>query len=298
MKKLLHRCLSFCYYKLVISYKKNQYILEKKHINKRKNSEEDDWSNFNRSDWTNLNEGLEEKIDPGEILDIQDRAITFNADKIVKTTEDKYKEQSNEFKDGFRNTAQYLKFVNAHLANKKDHVDKILAAKDQFAIDIAALNPELLTKEQLDNKNYNKLKSDDVRSVLLHLEEEKDMLKEKIEYFTNKTAQANEELGKKNIQVIEINSKISNTEITDESVESKTVKEYDGVDDMQNELKSMASQNESEKIFGAINSLVVLLNSKNQATLNEISLVKSEFNKMKQEYNKVMNDLETKKGKK
>ena len=287
-----------CDYKLVISYKKNQNILEKKHINKRQKSEDGDWSNFNRGDWTNLNEDLDEKIDPGEILDIQDRSITFNTDKIVKTTEDKYREQSKEFKDRFGNTAQYLKFVNAHLANKKDHIDKIIAAKDQFAIDIAALNPELLTKEQLDNKNYNKLKSDDVRSVLEHLEEEKDILKEKIEYFTSKTSQANQELENKNKQVSEIKSEMSYTEMMDRSVESKIEKENDGVEDIQKRLKSVASQNESEKIFGAINSLVVLLNSKNQATLKEISLVKSEFNKMKQEYSKVMNDLEKKKSKK
>jgi hypothetical protein len=272
--------------------------LEKKHLNKRKKFEDDDWSNFNRSDWSNLNERLDEKIDPGEILHIQDRAITFNADKIVKTTEEKYKDQSKEFKDGFGNTAQYLKFVNAHLANKKDHIDKILAEKEQFANDVAILNPDLLTKEQLDNKNYNKIKSDDVRSVLEHLEEEKDILKEKIEYFTSKTAQANEELDIKNNQVIEIKSKISDTEITDDSVESKIEKEHDGVEDVQKELKSIVSQNESEKIFGAINSLVVLLNSKNQTTLNEISLVKSEFNKMKQEYNKKIKDLEKKKRKK
>lgn len=272
--------------------------MEKKHINKRQKSEDGDWSNFNRGDWTNLNEDLDEKIDPGEILDIQDRAITFNTDKIVKTTEDKYREQSKEFKDKFGNTAQYLKFVNAHLANKKDHIDKIIAAKDQFAIDIAALNPELLTKEQLDNKNYNKLKSDDVRSVLEHLEEEKNILKEKIEYFTSKTSEANQELENKNKQVSEIKSEMSYTEMMDRSVESKIEKENDGVEDIQKRLKSVASQNESEKIFGAINSLVVLLNSKNQATLKEISLVKSEFNKMKQEYSKVMNDLEKKKSKK
>jgi len=271
--------------------------LEKKHINKRKKYE-DDWSNFHRGDWTNLNDRVDDKIDPGEILDIQDRAITFNTDKIVKTTEDKYKEKSIEFKDGFGNTAQYLKFVNAHLANKKDHIDKILAAKDQFARDIAVLNPELLTKELLDNKNYNNLKSDDIRNVLERLEEEKDILKEKIEFFTSKTAQANEELDNKNNQVIEIKSKISDTEMTDDSVESKIEKEHDGVENIQKELKSIASQNESEKIFGAINSLVVLLNSRNQATLNEIKLVKSEFNKMKQEYSKVMNNLEKKKSKK
>ena len=191
-----------------------------------------------------------------------------------------------------------MKFVNAHLANKKDHIDKILAAKDQFARDVAVLNPELLTKEQLDNKNYNNLKSDDIRNVLERLEEEKDILKEKIEFFTSKTAQANEDLDNKNNQVIEIKSKISDTEMMDGLVESKIEKEHDGVENIQKELKSISSQNESEKIFGAINSLVVLLNSRNQATLNEIKLVKSEFNKMKQEYSKVMKDLEKKKSKK
>jgi len=270
--------------------------LEKKHINRRKKYE-DNWSNFHRGDWTNLNDGVDEKIDPDEILDIQDRAITFNTDKIVKTTEDKYKEKLNEFKDGFGNTAQYLKFVNAHLANKKEHLDKILAAKDQFANDIAILNPELLTKEQLDNKNYNKLKSDDIRSVLEHLEEEKDMIKEKIEYFTSKISQGNEEIENKNKQLSQFKSELTHAEMIEDSVKSKIKKEDDGVD-IQKQLKSITSKNESEKIFGAINSLVVLLNSKNQATLNELSLVKSEFNKMKQEYNKVMKDLEKKKSKK
>ncbi len=271
--------------------------MEKKHINKIKKYD-DDWSNFHRRDWTNLNDKADDEIDPGEIIDVQDRAITFNANKIVKTTEDKYKEKSIEFKDGFGNTAQYLKFVNAHLANKKEHLDKILAAKDQFTNDIAILNPELLTKEQLDNKNYNELKSDDLRSVLGHLEEEKEMIKEKIEYFTSNISRANEELENKNNQLSQIKSELSYAEMIDDSVESKIEKEGDGLEDINKELKSIASTNESEKIFGAINSLVVLLNSKNQATLNELSLVKSEFGKMKKEYNKVMKDLEQKKSKK
>jgi len=271
--------------------------LEKKHINKIKKNE-DDWSNFHRRDWTNLNDKTDDKMDPGEIMDIQDRAITFNADKIVKTTEDKYKEKSIEFKDGFGNTAQYLKFINAHLANKKEHLDNIIAAKDQFSKDIAILNPELLTKEQLDNKNYNKLKSDDIRIVLENLEEEKDLIKEKIEYFTSKVSQGNDEFENKNKQISQIKSELTYAEMIDDSVESKIEKEGDGLEDINKELKSIASTNESEKIFGAINSLVILLNSKNQSTLNELSLVKSEFGKMKQEYNKVMKDLEKKKSKK
>ncbi len=265
--------------------------MEKKHVNKRKNPEDEYWANYNRNDWTKLTESVGEKLDPGEVLEIQDRAITFNKEDVLKTKEEKYKERSNEFKDGFGTTAQYLKFVNAHLANKTDHIQKILDEKEKFAKEIAALNPEQATKEQLDNKNYNKLKSDDIRSVLVHLEEEKDTIKEKIEYFTSQTVQANVELENKNKQVGEIKSELLHTEMMEDSVESKIKKEDDGISAIQKELKSIASKNESEKIFGAINSLVVLLNSKNQSTLNELSLVKSEFNKMKQEYNKVMKDL-------
>ncbi len=268
--------------------------MEKKHVNKRKNPEDEYWANYNRNDWTKLNESVGEKLDPGEVLEIQDRAITFNNEDVLKTKEENYKKLSNDFKDGFGTTAQYLKFVNAHLANKKEHLDKILAAKDQFANDIAILNPELLTKEQLDNKNYNKLKSDDIRSVLEHLEEEKDMMKEKIEYFTNKISQGNEELENKNKQLSQFKSELTHAEMIEDSIKSKIKKEDDGISAIQKELKSIAPKNESEKIFGAINSLVVLLNSKNQSTLNELSLVKSEFNKMKQEYSKVMKDFEKK----
>ncbi len=266
----------------------------KKHINKIKNPEDENWENDNRNDWTKLTESVDEKLDPGEVLEIQDRAITFNDRDVLKTKEENYKKLSNEFKDGFGTTAQYLKFVNAHLANKKVHIEKVLAAKDNFAKEIAALNPELVTKEQLDDKNYNKIKSDDIRRVLERLEEEKDALKEKIEYFTSETVQANVELENKNKQVGDIKSELLHAEMMEDSVESKIKKEDDGISAIQKELKSIDSKNESEKIFGAINSLVVLLNSKNQSTLNELSLVKSEFNKMKQEYDKVMKDFEKK----
>ena len=189
-----------------------------------------------------------------------------------------------------------MKFVNAHLAEKQDHLDKFVAEKEQFTDDIAALNPDLISKEQLNKKNYTKLKSDDVRKVLANVEEERDLLKEKIDHFTSQMSKAKEDLLNKNMQVDKIKLELSQESI-DDVPQSKTIIEDNTVSDIQKELKLIASKNESEKIFGAINSLVVLLNSKNQSTLNELSSVKSEFNKMKQEYNKIMNNLQ-KKGKK
>ncbi len=277
--------------------------MEKKHINRKKSYVPDGISDFkinvntDDDEWSRYQPSIGEKIISEEIFEVPDRAITFDRRKFIASKEKEYNDKSVEFKDDFTNTAQYLKFINAHLAEKKNHLDKIVADKEQFSDDIAMLNPKLLTKDQLDKKNYSQLKSDDVRKVLKNVEEERDLLKEKIEHFTSQMSQAKEELLNKNNQVEVIKSELSLEEIN-ESTQSETINEEHSISDIQQELKSVASQNESEKIFGAINSLVVLLNSKNQATLNELSTVKNEFNKMKQEYSKVMNGLQKKKSKK
>jgi hypothetical protein len=277
--------------------------LEKKHINRKKSYVPDGITDFkinvntDDDEWARYQPTIGEKIISEEIFEVPDRAITFDRRKLIASKEKEYNDKSEEFKDNFTNTAQYLKFINAHLAEKKNHLDKIVADKEQFSDDIATLNPKLLTKDQLDKKNYSQLKSDDVRKVLTRIEEDRDLLKEKIEYFTSQMSQAKEELLNKNNQVEAIKSELSQEEIN-ETTQSETINEEQSISDIQQELKSIASQNESEKIFGAINSLVVLLNSKNQATLNELSSVKNEFNKMKQEYTKVMNGLQKKKGKK
>lgn len=277
--------------------------MEKKHINRKKSYVPDGISDFkinvntDDDEWSRYQPTIGEKIISEEIFEVPDRAITFDRRKFIASKEKEYNDKSVEFKDDFTNTAQYLKFINAHLAEKKNHLDKIVTDKEQFSNDIAALNPKLLTKDQLDKKNYSQLKSDDVRKVLKNVEEERDLLKEKIEHFTSQMSQAKEELVNKNNQVEVIKSELSLEEIN-ESTQSETINEEHSISDIQQELKSIASQNESEKIFGAINSLVVLLNSKNQATLNELSTVKNEFNKMKQEYSKVMNGLQKKKSKK
>ena len=277
-------------------------ILEKKHINRKKSYTPDGITDFkinsktDDDEWSRFEPSVGEKIISEEIFEVPNRAITFDRKNFLENKEQEFNERSVEFKDDFINTAQYLKFINAHLAEKKNHFDKMVADKEQFSDDIAALNPKLLTKEQLDRKNYTKLKSDDVRRVLANIVEERDSLKEKIDHFTSQTSLAKEELVNKNNQVDKIKSELLQ-EVNDEPVQSEINKEQ-SVSGIEQELKSITSKNESEKIFGAINSLVVLLNSKNQATHNELNAVKNEFNKMKQEYNKVMNDLQKKKTKK
>ena len=72
-------------------------ILEKKHINKKKPYDADD-------EWSHLGEGVGEKLESGEVMDIQDRAITFNDEKYVTTKEEDYKAESEDFKENFGNS--------------------------------------------------------------------------------------------------------------------------------------------------------------------------------------------------
>ncbi len=76
---------------------------------------------------------------------------------------------------------------------------------------------------------------------------------------------------------------------------NEITKEENVMDDIHNELSSLDSKEETGKIYGAINSLVVLLNSKNQETLNELNSIKSEFSNMKKEYQKAIKKLDQKK---
>lgn len=257
--------------------------MTQKHINKRKKPEIDA-----EDEWAHITAQIGEKIDAADVMDVQDRTITFN-DEGVRTKEEGYKKRSVDFKDGFGNTAQYLKFINAHLAEKKSRLDRLKQQNEKFEQEIAALKPDSKrTKDDLDNINYTEIKADDVRKVLKHIESERDAAKAKAEHFAAQVQKAQEELAAKNEQIEEISSELHQIEKKESEKSTKVPKEDDAIKVIQNELSSLASKNESEKIFGAINSLVVLLNSKNQDTLKELNSVKAEFEKMKNEYDKVM----------
>ena len=259
-----------------------------KHISKRKPEYEDD-------EWSHITADIGKKIDASDVMDIQDRAITFRDDQAGKTKEEDYKQESINVKDGFGNTAQYLKFVNAHLAEKRARLEKLKDEKEKFEREIAFLKPDVdKTKADLDKINYNDIKPHDVRKLLSYLEAERETIKEKVEHFSSQIQLAQEKLAKKNEQIEEIQNELLEIEKREPSITTKITNEDEAVNVLQKQLSALATKNETEKIFGAINSLVVLLNSKNKATLNELNAVKVEFNKMKQEYDKVMKNLKQK----
>jgi len=242
-------------------------LLTEKHIERKR--KHDDTIGLRRDltadddEWTRITAGIGEKIEDVSVMDVQDRSITFNKNKIVATKEEDYKEKNEEFKDHFGTTAQYVKFVNAHLAAKKANLDKLKREKEQFEKEIAALKPEdQRTKADLDLLNYKEIKSDDIRNILSIIQKERDDAKSKVVHFSTRLKGANEQFSKKNKQMEEVKSELASIKIREEQNVYKN--EEEPMKLVKNELSSLGSSAETEKIYGAINSLVVLSNSKNQ----------------------------------
>lgn len=271
----------------------NKSILREKHIGRKR--KEDDTVGLRRDlyadddEWSKITSAVGEKIQDAGIMDIQDRSITFNKDEATTTKEEEYKMQNDEVKDRFENTAQYLKFVNAHIAEKHSKLEKLKQESEKFEKELASLRPNRQrNKSDLDMLNYKDIKSDDVRNVLSIIEKERDEAKAKVEHFSSKFKQANEELLKKNTEIKDIESELDSIKNQEATQKNEYQKEGNAMNIIQNELSSLNSKEETAKIYGAINSLVVLLNSKNQETLNELNSMKSEFNKMKKDYEEAL----------
>ncbi len=229
-------------------------------------------------------------------MDIQDRTITFNKDEASTTKEKEFKNKSEEFKDHVGNTAQYLKFVNAHLAAKQSKLIELKKQSEDFEKEVSKLKPQdQRSKSDLDLINYKEIKSDDIRKVLSILEKDQDEARSKVEHFSAKLSQANEELEKKNSEMDNVKSELTNIKNNELSQKNETTREENTMGTIHKELSSLDSKGETGKIYGAINSLVVLLNSKNQETLNELNSIKSEFKNMKIEYDKAIQKINKRK---
>ena len=134
-----------------------------KHINRKKKDWDDDISvrrdiDSEDEEWSRLESSVGEKIDTADAMGVQDRSITFNQSNVVKTKEEEYREKSEDIKDGFGNTAQYLKFINAHLDKQKSKLDQLQQEKEKFEYEIATLKPEeRKTKSDLDLLKYKEI---------------------------------------------------------------------------------------------------------------------------------------------
>lgn len=115
-------------------------------------------------------------------------------------------------------TNQYLKFVNAHLAEKLNLVEKLYLIKNNLEKEIELLKSDDLTDMiALPNMSINHLNPSEVSEIDTFMKLQRSLTKSKIDYYKNKLEDAETELQENQLEINEFNEEDSQEPIISES---------------------------------------------------------------------------------
>jgi|GEM_PF-1349023 chromosome segregation ATPase len=216
-----------------------------KHIIRKENDDEE------RSHITEI----DPKLDSTDPMAVVARTIVFGKDVCDGSKEDAIKEKSEEFKDQINNTTQYLRFINAHLAEKKSKVQKLREDEKRFKEEMASLQTGQITpREELEKVNYKYIKEEETRSLIAHMKTERQMLEEKFAHQQEQIEKTMRLMQEKDEQIKFIENKLETTQ--------KKTKTDDPIAILREEITKLGITDDSARILGAMNSLANMLNSK------------------------------------
>jgi len=232
---------------------------------------------------------LGQKIEDQIIEEVADRAFKIKKEHITNFSA--YEKDALKLKDEFSNTSQYFKLIKKHLQDKNTDFQKFKKDSERFDKEISILKPKKQEiKFNLNRLNNKKVIVVKIKQELVRLETECQEIKSMIIHFTSQVKQAQTEFGFKVEQIEDIKLELKYLE-KKESLQQKIHTEQEAIDLIKQELKVIGNVKEPKRIYGTVNTLVDLLNSKNQITLNELNSVKDEFSKLQIKYIKLMNKL-------
>lgn len=182
--------------------------MTEKYINRlTKEEEEENARKAQNDEWSHIT-GVGTKIEALDPLSVSDRTIIFGKDKS-STKAGVVREKSEEFMDQMNNTNQYLKFINAHLVEKKNRINMLKEQERKFKEEVAALqNNTIKPREELERVNCKYITENDKKSLLAHMEKEQNILREKLAHHATQIEKINEEIRQKGEQITHIRNEI------------------------------------------------------------------------------------------
>ena len=232
---------------------------------------------------------LGQKIEDQIIEEVPDRSLEIV--RVNKNNFEAYEKDASKLKDEFSNTAQYFEKIKNEIQDKNTDFKKFKKDTERFEKVISTLKPKKQKiKFNLDKLNHKKVKVTEIKQELVRLEDERKEIKNNIIYFTNQIKQSQTEFDFKVDQIEDIKFELKRLE-KKESLQQKIHTEQEALDIIKQELNVNGDVKESKRIYRTVNTLVNLLNSKNQLTLNELNSVKDEFSKLQTKYIDLMNKL-------
>ncbi len=215
-----------------------------KHLNRI--SEEEQAKKDADEDWSHIT-GVGSRIEVVDPLAVTDRTIIFGKDIAPSTKEDAVKEKTDEFKDQIGNTNQYLKFVNAHLAAKKEKLDMLKEREKKFQEEIEALQVNSVKpRSDLDKVNYKYITENDTKSLIAHMASELEQIKEKLTHQESQVQKTKTELQQKEEQLKHLQEEIA---------QNKKKAPEDPLYVIREELAKLGIDGNAGKLANALNAL-------------------------------------------
>ncbi len=172
------------------------------------------------------------KLDP---MTAKERTIVFSNKLNKATKEEIVKEKSDELKDEISNTDQYFRFANGIIKEKLDRLNKIKENEKQFSTELGFLRNKTKSKSELDNLNPKYLTEEDANTLIMHLEEEFERMKDKLLYQELIVQKTKDETAERRRQIQQIKEKLRNYQRL-----SRAVKITDPIVILRAELKKQA----------------------------------------------------------
>ena len=218
----------------------------KKHYNK-DISAEDDWSHV-----TGIDSKKAQEPDP---MLPQSRMITFTNKISNATKEEIVRKKSEKFKDQISSTEQYLKFANELIKGKMDKLRQLKADEKKFQEEIAILQNKIKSRYDLSKINVKYMTGDDARSLIFHLEEEYETIKDKLLYQELIVQRTKDEITAKRKYLQQVREDLKDV------LRMHTSEVKDPITILREELKKVGIP-ESNRIFQVLNDVSEQLNSK------------------------------------
>ena len=173
-------------------------------------SAEDEWAHLTGAEDS-------EPLMKEEVMDVQDRSITFGDEKQKpKTHYEAVKIGARFAMDAAGNTGQYIKFVNAHIDNQKKEIDKIKKIKEKFDHEVKLLQSNKPKIAELDKKLLEEVDVKKAAKNLKQLLEYKNLTINKLDELKKEIAQVENDLLEQEKQIEKISEKLENKKSNEE----------------------------------------------------------------------------------
>jgi len=173
--------------------------LKKRVQNKRSKKLDDYWNHIGRS--------LGEKLEFEDIMEVPDRTI------IVGKKNTAWDDITSDLQDTANNTSQFVKIINAHLKNKKSHIEKIIELADNFDQEIQNLRSDNERITKLRDTPIHEFKSYELRKLAQELLKNREKRLDILKKLKNDIIKVEEDLHQSNKKIENVNDQILEKEL-------------------------------------------------------------------------------------